>query len=131
MLQVSYLDVAYVLQYFFKCFSGAFACVSEACFKCFICFQTYVANMHLDVSKINRVLHMGTHVGSGRGQVRSPHVVWQRGQRPGSAVDVRRHTGGDVLTRASAARGRWSAARASVRTSLPIKNHLPLPAINN
>jgi hypothetical protein len=27
----------------FKCFSGVFASVSDACFKCFICFQSYVA----------------------------------------------------------------------------------------
>jgi hypothetical protein len=41
MLLVFYLDVAYVLQCFFKCFSSAFASVSEASF---ICLQTYVVN---------------------------------------------------------------------------------------
>jgi hypothetical protein len=45
MLQVFYLDVAYVLQCFFKCFLGVFASVSEAYFECFICLQTYVANV--------------------------------------------------------------------------------------
>ena len=33
MLQVFYLDVAYILQWFSKCFSS----VSDACFKCFNC----------------------------------------------------------------------------------------------
>jgi hypothetical protein len=64
MLQVLYLDVAHVLQCFFKCFSCVFASVSnayfrcmfqvfqiyvsrvlDAYFKCFICLQTYVANV--------------------------------------------------------------------------------------
>jgi hypothetical protein len=39
MMQVFYLDVAYVYNGF-KCFSGVFAGVSDACF---ICFQIYVA----------------------------------------------------------------------------------------
>jgi len=42
MMQAFYLDVAYVYN-IFKYFSGVFASVSDACFKCFICFQTYVA----------------------------------------------------------------------------------------
>jgi hypothetical protein len=46
MLQVFYLDVAYVLQwfssYYFKCF---FASVLYACFKCFICLLLYVASV--------------------------------------------------------------------------------------
>jgi hypothetical protein len=44
MLQMFYLDVAYVWKGF-KCFSGVFACASDACFKCFICLQTYVASV--------------------------------------------------------------------------------------
>jgi hypothetical protein len=54
-----YLDIAYVshmwCKYFiwilrmfymvFKCFSGVFASVSDAYFKCFICLQTYVASV--------------------------------------------------------------------------------------
>ena len=44
MLQVFYLDVAYVFQWF-QVFSGVFASVSDTCFKCFICLQTYVANV--------------------------------------------------------------------------------------
>ena len=42
MMQVFYLDVAYVYNGF-NCFSGVFASVSNVCFKCFICFQKYVA----------------------------------------------------------------------------------------
>jgi hypothetical protein len=42
MMQVFYLDVVYVYNGF-KCFSGVFASISDACFKCFICFQSYVA----------------------------------------------------------------------------------------
>jgi hypothetical protein len=44
MLQVFYLDVAYVcngFQVFFRCFVS----VSDICFKCFICLQTYVASV--------------------------------------------------------------------------------------
>jgi hypothetical protein len=42
MMQVFYLDVAYVYNGF-KCFSDVFANVLNTCFKCFICFQTNVA----------------------------------------------------------------------------------------
>ena len=45
MLEVFYLDVAYVLQWLFKCFSGVFASVLDVCFNCFICLQTYVVNV--------------------------------------------------------------------------------------
>ena len=41
MMQVFYLDVAYVYNGF-KCFSVVFASVSDARFKCFICFHAYV-----------------------------------------------------------------------------------------
>jgi hypothetical protein len=68
----SYLDVAYVLHIYctcfiwmlcmfymvFKCFLDVFASVSDAYFKCFIYLQTYVASLHLDVSKVDRVLHL-------------------------------------------------------------------------
>jgi hypothetical protein len=57
MLQMICLDVVYLLQRF-SSVHVFFASVSDACFKCFICLQTYVANVHLDVSKVNRVLHM-------------------------------------------------------------------------
>ena len=50
MLQVFYLDVAYVLQ----CFSGGFASVSDTCLKCFICMLQV---LHLDVSNVDRLLH--------------------------------------------------------------------------
>jgi hypothetical protein len=41
MTQVFYLDIAYVYNGF-KCFSGIFASVLDACFKCFIYFQMNV-----------------------------------------------------------------------------------------
>ena len=43
MLQVFYLDVAYVFSMFLSVL-GVFASVSDACFKCFISHQTYVAS---------------------------------------------------------------------------------------
>jgi hypothetical protein len=52
MMQVFYLDAAYVYDGF-KCFSGVFASVSDACFKCFICFQTYIKICCMDVSKLD------------------------------------------------------------------------------
>jgi hypothetical protein len=44
MLQVFYLDVAYVLQWF-QVFLGVFISVSDVCFKYFICLQTYVVSV--------------------------------------------------------------------------------------
>jgi hypothetical protein len=41
---VFYLDVAYVFVMTFQVFLVFFASISDACFKCFICLQTYVAN---------------------------------------------------------------------------------------
>jgi hypothetical protein len=38
----------------FEVFSCVFASVSDVCFNCFICLQTYVANVYLDVSKVDR-----------------------------------------------------------------------------
>jgi hypothetical protein len=52
-----YLDVAYVY-IGFKCFSGVFASVSYAWFKCFICFQTYVTIVASGCFKLERVLHL-------------------------------------------------------------------------
>jgi hypothetical protein len=49
MLQVFYLDVAYVLQWF--------ASVSDACFKYFICLETLQV-LYLDISKVDQVLHL-------------------------------------------------------------------------
>jgi hypothetical protein len=42
-LQVFHLDVAYIATTFQ--FLGVFAIVSDACFKCFICLQTYAVNV--------------------------------------------------------------------------------------
>jgi hypothetical protein len=44
----------------FKCFSGVFASILDACFKYFICLQTYVA-IHLYILKVDRVLHLSPH----------------------------------------------------------------------
>jgi hypothetical protein len=56
MLQVFYLHVAYVSKVF-KC---VFASVSDTCFECFICLQTYVASVTSGyVSKVDQILHMG------------------------------------------------------------------------
>jgi hypothetical protein len=64
-----YLDVAYVSHIcckcfiwmlrmaiiFFKCF---FRCFLDACFKCFICLFLCCKCLHLNVSKVDRMLHM-------------------------------------------------------------------------
>ena len=42
MLQVFYLNAAYILQWFSSVFR-CFASVSDACFMCFICLKMYVA----------------------------------------------------------------------------------------
>jgi hypothetical protein len=50
-LQVFYLDVAYVLQWF-QVFSGFFSNVSDACFNCFIVFRRMFQLLHLNDSKL-------------------------------------------------------------------------------
>jgi hypothetical protein len=67
--------------------------------------------LHLDVSKVDQVLHMGTCVGSGKGHERPPRAVWRHGRRPGGVGDVLGHTGRDVLVQASAAHGRVQRGR--------------------
>jgi hypothetical protein len=42
----------------FKCFSGVFVSVSDACFKCFIFLQKYVASIASGYLKVYRVLHL-------------------------------------------------------------------------
>jgi hypothetical protein len=56
----------------FQVFSGVFASVSDACFKCFICCLLYVQLLHLDVSNVDQVLYMGCawKVAGGVGDVR-------------------------------------------------------------
>jgi hypothetical protein len=49
MLQVFYLDIAYVLQWLQTCFSG----VSNICCKCFNCFGRMLRVFHLDVVKVD------------------------------------------------------------------------------
>jgi hypothetical protein len=57
MLQVFYLDVAYVLQWF----SCVLASVLDACFKCFIYLQTYIAIVVSRCFKSRSVLHLAPH----------------------------------------------------------------------
>jgi hypothetical protein len=49
MLQVFYLDVAYVLQWLQTCFLG----VSDVCCKCLNCFGRMLQVGHLDVAKVD------------------------------------------------------------------------------
>jgi hypothetical protein len=51
MLQVFYLDVAYVFAMVFQVFSGIFTSVADTCFKGFICLHTYVANISSECFK--------------------------------------------------------------------------------
>jgi len=53
----SYLNVA-MFTMVFNCFSYVFASVSDACFKCFICLQTYVSNVVGCFLKVDQILHM-------------------------------------------------------------------------
>jgi hypothetical protein len=40
-------------------FIGVFTSVSDAYFKCFICLDTYMLQvLHLDVTKVNRLVHL-------------------------------------------------------------------------
>jgi hypothetical protein len=43
----------------FKCILGVFVSVSDACFKCFICLFLMLQLLHLNISKVDQVLHMG------------------------------------------------------------------------
>ena len=45
MLKIFYVDVVYVCNGFKCFFSGVFASVSDACFKCFICLRMHVVNV--------------------------------------------------------------------------------------
>jgi hypothetical protein len=66
MLQVSYLDIAYVCNGFQVFFMCVFASVLEAYFKCFICLQTYVANVASTCFKSRSdVTHVAMRVRSG------------------------------------------------------------------
>jgi hypothetical protein len=63
----------------FKCFSGIFASVLDACFKCFISLLLYVAAVVFGCSKSRLGVTHGMHVGSNWRPGRRPE---QRGQRP-------------------------------------------------
>jgi hypothetical protein len=74
----------------FKVFAGIFSSVSDACFKCFICLQIYVANVSSGCSKTDRMSLLGdppAAAGPGLdeasrgGRERSPCEVRRRGRR--------------------------------------------------
>jgi hypothetical protein len=60
MLQLFYLDVCICLQWLHMCFQVffCFASISDVCCKCFICFGCMLQVFHLNVTKVDRVLHM-------------------------------------------------------------------------
>jgi hypothetical protein len=74
MLQSVYLNIAYVshiccmcfiwiLRMFamvFKYFQVIFSSVLEAAFNCFICLRRMLQVLHLDISKIDRMLHLSS-----------------------------------------------------------------------
>jgi hypothetical protein len=81
MLQVFYRDVTYVLQ----CFFQVFASVWEACFKCFICLYTYVANVASLCFKSRSSVAYGDARGKREGARALPRAVWRHhGRCPGA-----------------------------------------------
>jgi hypothetical protein len=61
----------------FQMFSGVFASVSDACFKCFIYLLLYIANVASECSKIDlNVAYMYTTLGTRQGMGRNRG--WQR-----------------------------------------------------
>jgi hypothetical protein len=77
MLQVFYLHVAYVN----NDFQVFFASVSDACFKYFICLQTYVISVASRCFKDRSDVTHGMHVKSGKG---APAVPTGAGPRVGA-----------------------------------------------
>ena len=72
---------------FFKFFSG----VSDVCFKCFICHFFMLQVLHLDIAKIDRMLHVRCAWKAGGG-TSSPHAgMWRGSPRTGDASVVERH----------------------------------------
>ena len=51
------LDVACVCNGF-QVFSGVFTTVSDVCCKCFNCFERMLQVFHVDIAKVDLVLHM-------------------------------------------------------------------------
>ena len=52
-----YLDVAYMCNDF-QVFSGVFASISDACFKCFRCFGGMLQVFRMNVAKVDRVAYV-------------------------------------------------------------------------
>ena len=120
MLQVFYLNVAYVLQWFSSVFQVFFATVSDACFKCFICLQPYVASV------VSRCFESRSGVASPSYFI-LPHLSfsssfghWLGIRRPLPHFSMRVTFGVMQALRRHARRGRKQTASASVRTPCPI-----------
>jgi hypothetical protein len=58
MLQVFYLDVVYVLQWFSSVSCIFFVSVLDACFKNFNCFKRMLQVLYLDVAYIAAPIHI-------------------------------------------------------------------------
>jgi hypothetical protein len=96
----------------FKCFSGVFASVSDACFKCLIYLLLYVVTVASGYFKSRSGVAHGIRVGSGR---RRGRRSGQRGRRPGGAG----HIEGALSHEPDALCARLLPLRGSVRTLTP------------
>jgi hypothetical protein len=72
----------------FKCFSGVFATVLDACFNCFICLQTYIASIASRCFKSRSDVANLIRMGSGRGGEWSPHERAVGARNSGAGGDV-------------------------------------------
>jgi hypothetical protein len=85
MLQMFYLDVAYVLQWLQTCFPG----VSDVCYKYFNCFRYMLQVFHLDVAKVDlSVVHVAVR------PISSSHILQLLGPPACMWVWRRRHDAG-------------------------------------
>jgi hypothetical protein len=98
-LQVFYLDAAYILQCFSSIFQVLFASVSEAHFKCFIYLQTYVANVSFWYFKSRSGVTYGDVCGKREGA----RAVAARSLAGRGDVQVARETSGDTLVESAGA----------------------------
>jgi hypothetical protein len=96
----------------FKCFSGVFVSVSDACFKCLIYLLLYVATVASGCFKSRSGVTHGIRVESGR---RRGWRSGQRGRCPGGAG----HTAGALSHEPNALCARLLPLRGSVRTLTP------------
>jgi hypothetical protein len=97
MLQVFYLNVAYICNGFELFFQVFFASILEACFKCFICLETYVASVASGCFKSRSGVAHGMCMESRRGR-EDPTRSWAAWATSG-------RSGGCVLARARVCTG--------------------------